>query len=284
MPESSRPACPCSQRSWEPKLALRVRDLCRTCSSGRSIDLMPVWAVNSSLASSLATIASAVSLRDVADLRALVLDSRQSEPFRHLSARGPLASACVAKAVPRTARPAQHGRREAGEPDTAQAEAIVTTCAPMRRAAKAPALSATVPAVAESFISRSLIHREADNRLKNEIYQWARLPCRPERSEAPRAPAGSPVARSGPSLRSGRQRRYDYSPMATRSRTTPTSGRSTKIIMLLEPLTAVSSVDGRYRATTAALAGYFSEYALMRNRLVVECEYLRLFRAPAASM
>ena len=46
--------------------------------------------------------------------------------------------------------------------------------------------------------------------------------------------------------------------------------------MLLEPLTAVSSVDGRYRATAAALAGYFSEYALMRNRLVVECEYLRL--------
>jgi len=46
--------------------------------------------------------------------------------------------------------------------------------------------------------------------------------------------------------------------------------------MLLEPLTAVSSVDGRYRATTAALAGYFSEFALMRNRLVVECEYLRL--------
>jgi len=46
--------------------------------------------------------------------------------------------------------------------------------------------------------------------------------------------------------------------------------------MLLEPLTAVSSVDGRYRATAALLAGYFSEYALMRNRLVVECEYLRL--------
>jgi adenylosuccinate lyase len=46
--------------------------------------------------------------------------------------------------------------------------------------------------------------------------------------------------------------------------------------MLLEPLTAVSSVDGRYRATAARLAGYFSEYALMKNRLVVECEYLRL--------
>ncbi len=46
--------------------------------------------------------------------------------------------------------------------------------------------------------------------------------------------------------------------------------------MLLEPLTAVSSVDGRYRATAAALAGYFSEYALIRNRLIVECAYLRL--------
>jgi adenylosuccinate lyase len=46
--------------------------------------------------------------------------------------------------------------------------------------------------------------------------------------------------------------------------------------MQLEPLTAVSSVDGRYRATAGALTGYFSEYALMRNRVVVECEYLRL--------
>src|SRR5215212_1796409 len=46
--------------------------------------------------------------------------------------------------------------------------------------------------------------------------------------------------------------------------------------MLLEPLTAVSSVDGRYRATAAALAGYFSEYALMKNRLIVECAYLGL--------
>src|SRR5689334_9389016 len=45
--------------------------------------------------------------------------------------------------------------------------------------------------------------------------------------------------------------------------------------MLLEPLTAVSSVDGRYRATVAALAAYFSEYALMKNRVLVECAYLR---------
>jgi adenylosuccinate lyase len=44
--------------------------------------------------------------------------------------------------------------------------------------------------------------------------------------------------------------------------------------MRLEPLTAVSPVDGRYRATSQALAEYFSEYALMRMRVTVECEYL----------
>ncbi|MBY0322994.1 MAG: adenylosuccinate lyase [Reyranella sp.] len=46
--------------------------------------------------------------------------------------------------------------------------------------------------------------------------------------------------------------------------------------MLLEPLTAVSSVDGRYRTTAAALAAYFSEYALLKKRVIVECAYLRL--------
>ena len=44
--------------------------------------------------------------------------------------------------------------------------------------------------------------------------------------------------------------------------------------MLLESLTAISPVDGRYRATTEALADYFSEYALIRMRLAVECAYL----------
>ncbi len=44
--------------------------------------------------------------------------------------------------------------------------------------------------------------------------------------------------------------------------------------MRLEPLTAISPVDGRYRATTQALADYFSERALMSMRLKVECEYL----------
>ena len=44
--------------------------------------------------------------------------------------------------------------------------------------------------------------------------------------------------------------------------------------MHLESLTAVSPVDGRYRATAEPLAAYFSEYALMKMRVTVECEYL----------
>ncbi len=44
--------------------------------------------------------------------------------------------------------------------------------------------------------------------------------------------------------------------------------------MRLETLTAISPVDGRYRATTRALADFFSESALMKMRLIVECEYL----------
>jgi adenylosuccinate lyase len=44
--------------------------------------------------------------------------------------------------------------------------------------------------------------------------------------------------------------------------------------MNLNPLTAISPVDGRYRATAEALADYFSEFALIKMRLVVECAYL----------
>ncbi|MFI5033727.1 MAG: lyase family protein, partial [Reyranellales bacterium] len=44
--------------------------------------------------------------------------------------------------------------------------------------------------------------------------------------------------------------------------------------MHLDTLTAISPVDGRYRGTTEALAEYFSEYALMKMRVTVECEYL----------
>jgi adenylosuccinate lyase len=42
----------------------------------------------------------------------------------------------------------------------------------------------------------------------------------------------------------------------------------------LTPLTAVAAVDGRYWSTGVALSEYFSEYGLIRKRLVVECEYL----------
>ncbi len=44
--------------------------------------------------------------------------------------------------------------------------------------------------------------------------------------------------------------------------------------MNLQPLSAVSPVDGRYRATTSALAPFLSEYGLIRARVHVECEYL----------
>ena len=43
--------------------------------------------------------------------------------------------------------------------------------------------------------------------------------------------------------------------------------------MNLDMLTAISPIDGRYRAKTATLAGYFSEYALIRYRIRVEIEY-----------
>jgi adenylosuccinate lyase len=44
--------------------------------------------------------------------------------------------------------------------------------------------------------------------------------------------------------------------------------------MPLEPLSAVSSIDGRYRTLAAPLAEYFSEFALIRARVRVECTYL----------
>lgn len=43
--------------------------------------------------------------------------------------------------------------------------------------------------------------------------------------------------------------------------------------MTLNPLTAISPVDGRYRAKTEKLADYFSEAALIRYRIRVEVEY-----------
>ena len=43
--------------------------------------------------------------------------------------------------------------------------------------------------------------------------------------------------------------------------------------MELDMLTAISPIDGRYRSKTDKLAGYFSEYALIRYRVRVEIEY-----------
>ncbi len=41
----------------------------------------------------------------------------------------------------------------------------------------------------------------------------------------------------------------------------------------LDPLTAVSSIDGRYSSTANILSNYFSEFALIRNRIMIEIEY-----------
>ena len=43
--------------------------------------------------------------------------------------------------------------------------------------------------------------------------------------------------------------------------------------MHLNSLTAISPIDGRYRGKTAPLALYFSEYGLIRYRVLVEVEY-----------
>ena len=43
--------------------------------------------------------------------------------------------------------------------------------------------------------------------------------------------------------------------------------------MNLTTLTAISPVDGRYRRNTSELAGYFSEFGLIRYRVLVEIEY-----------
>ena len=43
--------------------------------------------------------------------------------------------------------------------------------------------------------------------------------------------------------------------------------------MELNNLTAISPVDGRYRKQVAHLDEYFSEYALIKYRVMVEIEY-----------
>ena len=57
--------------------------------------------------------------------------------------------------------------------------------------------------------------------------------------------------------------------------------------MDLLPLTAISPLDGRYRKQVHHLDEYFSEYALIRYRVLVEVEYLiflsskNVFKLPA---
>ncbi len=46
-----------------------------------------------------------------------------------------------------------------------------------------------------------------------------------------------------------------------------------QIHMNLTSLTSISPIDGRYRSKTDKLAAYFSEYALIRYRILVEIEY-----------
>ncbi len=59
--------------------------------------------------------------------------------------------------------------------------------------------------------------------------------------------------------------------------------------MELNTLTAISPIDGRYRAQVQHLDDYFSEYALIRYRVLVEVEYFlflarhKLFTLPAAT-
>jgi adenylosuccinate lyase len=43
--------------------------------------------------------------------------------------------------------------------------------------------------------------------------------------------------------------------------------------MDLTQLTAISPIDGRYRKQLSHLADYFSEYALIKYRVIVEVEY-----------
>src|SRR6266567_3305124 len=59
--------------------------------------------------------------------------------------------------------------------------------------------------------------------------------------------------------------RVHIAPFATRSMSNPDA---------LVPLTAISPLDGRYRAKVAVLAQHFSEFALMRERVRVELAWI----------
>lgn len=49
--------------------------------------------------------------------------------------------------------------------------------------------------------------------------------------------------------------------------------------MTISTLTAISPIDGRYRARTEVLSDYFSEYALIRYRVLVEVRWLQQLAA-----
>ena len=53
--------------------------------------------------------------------------------------------------------------------------------------------------------------------------------------------------------------------------------------MKLSELTALSPLDGRYRGKTAVLAEYFSEYALIKYRVIMEVEYFKALTTLAVS-
>src|ERR1700687_5673410 len=48
---------------------------------------------------------------------------------------------------------------------------------------------------------------------------------------------------------------------------------------MTSPLTALSPLDGRYASKTRALQDHFSEFALMRERVRVEIEWLKALAA-----
>ncbi len=52
--------------------------------------------------------------------------------------------------------------------------------------------------------------------------------------------------------------------------------------MELNPLTALSPLDGRYADKTASLRDYFSEYALIKYRVIIEVEWLKALANAAA--
>jgi adenylosuccinate lyase len=56
----------------------------------------------------------------------------------------------------------------------------------------------------------------------------------------------------------------------------------TATVLHLSPLTAISPVDGRYGATTEALRPIFSEYGLIRQRVLVEIRWLQALAASPA--